>query len=220
MKITRDNVSFGLNQHAEREGLLVGQPTRRSRFVRKFKEAVFLVFILALTAIVYGLFQNLWTSLPGLLDDAKTSLEETRVAAKVRLQAAEKRESRLASDRPAEMNPASPNATTIAARGIGAVPGAIVCKDYGTVMFLFNQYATYWTESNQDTLTKGQSRLIRGGSTEPPDPSALGCALVAPGILMQQDPSSIVPVVTVKFSDGTYLKGVTMPQMIVAPNLR
>jgi hypothetical protein len=105
-----------------------------------------------------------------------------------------------------------PNAT---ARGVSVVPGAIVCPSHDAVSLMFNQYAAHWEDTMQDAMTKGQSRLIRGQPAPAPDFESYGCALLPPGTPIMLETGNAVPVVTAKLPNGTIIRGVTFPDMVV-----
>jgi len=110
-----------------------------------------------------------------------------------------------------------PRYVTVTARGVSIVPGAIVCASYDVVSRVFHLYTAHWEDATQDAMTNGQSSLIRGKGAPAPDLKSYGCALVPPGTHMTLDSKSIVPVVTAKLPNGTTIKGVTLPEMIVGP---
>ena len=101
----------------------------------------------------------------------------------------------------------------VIARGVSVVPGAIVCRDHATVMYLFHRYTSHWEDSFRDAITQGQSRLLRESSSEP-NPALYGCALVAPGTAMMMEVGNVVPVVSVKLPSGKTIRGVTDPSMV------
>lgn len=107
-----------------------------------------------------------------------------------------------------------PRYVAVTARGVSVVPGAIVCPSHDAVSLMFDQYAAHWEDAMQDTVTNGQSRLIRGQPTPAPNLKAYGCALLPPGTPMILDTRNVVPVVTAKLPNGTTIKGVTLPAMI------
>lgn len=101
------------------------------------------------------------------------------------------------------------------ARGVSVVPGAIVCPDYNTVRSMFDRYVAHWTDLQQDALTNGQARLLRGQPTSAPDLGVYGCALLPSGTpMMMMERGNVIPVVTAKLADGTTIRGVTLPAMI------
>jgi hypothetical protein len=107
-----------------------------------------------------------------------------------------------------------PNAT---ARGVSVVPGAIVCPSHDAVSMMFDMYAAHWEDTMQDAMTHGQARLIRGqpAPAPAPDMEAYGCALLPNGTPMMLETGNVVPVVTAKLPNGTIIRGVTLPAMIV-----
>jgi hypothetical protein len=116
-------------------------------------------------------------------------------------------------EREAEKQP-PPNTVPVIARGAGVVPGAIVCPDFQTVSTVFHQYSDYWEDAQQDAMTHGQSRLLRGEPTPRPDFALYDCALVVSGTPMRMEVGNIVPLVTAQLPDGSTIKGVTLPPMI------
>lgn len=106
------------------------------------------------------------------------------------------------------------NTIAVTARALSVVPGAIICRDHQTVSLMFDWYAQHWRDAQQDKLTRGQSRLIRGDSAPAPDPEAYGCVLVPAGTSMMLERGNIVPVVRVRQPDGTIVRGVTLTGMI------
>jgi hypothetical protein len=106
------------------------------------------------------------------------------------------------------------NAVMATARGVSVVPGAIVCRDFDTVRLMFDLYADYWSDATQDSLTHGQSRVLRGAPASKPDFELHGCALLAPGTPMTLETGNIVPVVAAKLSDGRTIMGVTLGSMV------
>jgi hypothetical protein len=102
----------------------------------------------------------------------------------------------------------------VKARGASVVPGAIVCPDHNTVSLVFRLYVNYREDTLQDTLTHGQSRLIRGEPTPKPDFELYRCALLPPGTPMLLELGNVVPVVNTKLPDGTTIRGVTLGDMI------
>jgi TPR repeat protein len=107
-----------------------------------------------------------------------------------------------------------PKFVAVTARGVSVVPGAIVCPNHDTVSLIFDLYVAHWTDTLQDVLTNGQSRLLRGQPTPAPDLKSYGCALLSPGTPMMLERGNIVPVVTSKLPDGTTIRGVTLGAMI------
>jgi hypothetical protein len=108
----------------------------------------------------------------------------------------------------------SSNTAVVIARGFSVVPGAIVCPSYDIVDMMVNLYVAHWTDIQQDRLTHGQSRLLRGESTPEPTPELYGCALIPPGTQMILERGNIVPLVSVTLADGRVVRGVTSPAMI------
>ncbi len=109
---------------------------------------------------------------------------------------------------------ATPQFVEVAATGVSAVPGAIVCPNFQAVQIVFDGYVASYEDSLQDALTHGQSQLLRGAPRSKPDPELYGCVLVAPGTPMKLEQGNVVPVVTVRLPDGRTVKGVTLPAMI------
>jgi hypothetical protein len=110
--------------------------------------------------------------------------------------------------------PIKANLVAVSAQGVSVVPGAIICPNYDTVKMMFDLYVAHWTDTQQDALTHGQSRLLRGDPTPPPDLKFYGCALLPPGSPMMLERGNIVPVVTATLFDGTSIRGVTLAAMI------
>jgi TPR repeat protein len=106
----------------------------------------------------------------------------------------------------------------VLAHGAGVVPGAIVCPDMETWRFVFRQYNQHRTESYQDTLTHGQSKLLRGNAVPGPDFESQGCKLIPTGSPMILESNEIAPVVSAVLPDGTSIKGVTIPAMFGTGN--
>jgi TPR repeat protein len=106
----------------------------------------------------------------------------------------------------------------VLARGAGVVPGAIICPDMQTWRFVFRQYGEHWTEDYQDTLTRGESKLLRGDAVPGPDLEAYGCALVSAGSPMILENNEIVPIVSAVLPHGTSIRGVTIPAMLGTGN--
>jgi TPR repeat protein len=104
--------------------------------------------------------------------------------------------------------------SVVTARGVSVVPGAIVCPDHATVSLMFDLYVAHWGDVQQDALTNGQSRLLRGPPAPEPDLKLYGCGLVPPGASMLLERGNIVPVVTAKLPDGRTIRGVTLAAMI------
>jgi TPR repeat protein len=104
--------------------------------------------------------------------------------------------------------------SVVTARGVSVVPGAIVCPDHATVSLMFDLYVAHWGDMQQDALTNGQSRLLRGPPAPEPDLKLYGCGLVPPGASMLLERGNIVPVVTAKLPDGRTIRGVTLAAMI------
>jgi TPR repeat protein len=108
--------------------------------------------------------------------------------------------------------------TSVLARGAGVVPGAIICPDMETWRFVFRQYGQHWTEDYQDTLTRGQSKFLRGDAVPSPDFEAYGCALVSAGSPMILEANEIVPIVSAVLPNGRSIRGVTIPAMLGTAN--
>ncbi|HEY5210517.1 MAG TPA: tetratricopeptide repeat protein [Stellaceae bacterium] len=107
-----------------------------------------------------------------------------------------------------------PKLIAVTARGVSVVPGAIVCPSHDTVSLIFDLYVAHWTDTQQDALTNGQSRLLRGKPAPAPDLKFYGCALLPPGTPMLLERGNIVPVVIATLLDGTTIRGVTLASMI------
>jgi hypothetical protein len=108
--------------------------------------------------------------------------------------------------------------TRVLARGAGVVPGAIICPDMQTWRFVFRQYGQHWTEDHQDTVTHGQSKLLRGDAAPSPDLETYGCALVSAGSSMILEANEIVPIVSALLPNGRSIRGVTIPAMLGTGN--
>jgi hypothetical protein len=117
-------------------------------------------------------------------------------------------------ERGAEKPTQSPNTASVIARGTGVVPGAIVCPDLRTVNMMFQEYSDYWEDAQQDAMTHGQSKLLRGEPAPKPDFELFDCALLASGSPMSMELGNVVPVVTATLPDGSTIKGVTLPSMV------
>ena len=102
----------------------------------------------------------------------------------------------------------------VIAKAIPAVPGAVICPDYNTVSLMIWWYRTHWQDNVQDTVTKGQSRLIRGEPISKPPLARYGCALAPAGTPMTLEGGNAVPVVTATLPDGSRVRGVTDPGLI------
>jgi TPR repeat protein len=113
---------------------------------------------------------------------------------------------------------ASSGGTKVLAHGAGVVPGAIICPDMETWRFVFSRYGEHWTESNQDILTRGQSKLLRGDAVPSPDLESHGCALVPAGSPITIESKELVPIVSAVLSDGRTIRGVTIPAMLGTGN--
>jgi uncharacterized protein len=107
-----------------------------------------------------------------------------------------------------------PKLVAVTAQGVSVVPGAIICPNHDTVSLMFDLYAARWADTQQDVLTHGQSRLVRGEPSPAPDLKIYGCALLPPGTSMMLERGNIVPVVTATLPDGTQVRGVTLTAMI------
>jgi hypothetical protein len=112
------------------------------------------------------------------------------------------------------IKPIDPSQTLpVYAKGLGAVPGALICSDAQTVSALFHEYSNHWEEAMQDRVTGGQSVLLRGEATPEPKPADWGCALVKPGTRMLLEKGNVVPVVRVTLPNGNKIRGVTQASM-------
>jgi hypothetical protein len=109
--------------------------------------------------------------------------------------------------------PNPPLWTPVIARALGAVPGALICPDHRALTQVWRRYSRHWEETQQDILTKGQSRLLTGPPRAAPDLGAWGCLLVPPGTPMQLEARAVVPVVTAPGPDGRPFRGVTLNEM-------
>jgi hypothetical protein len=112
------------------------------------------------------------------------------------------------------VKPIDPSKTIpVVARGVGPVPGALLCPDMDTVRALFDQYAASVEDRMQDRVTGGESALIRGSATPAPKPAGWGCVLVKAGTRMLLEKGHIVPVVRVSLPNGDKVRGVTQENM-------
>jgi hypothetical protein len=102
---------------------------------------------------------------------------------------------------------------SVIGKGVGPVPGVLICPDLTTLQVLFQAYADYWSESMQDRLTGGQASLIRGQSADNPDPESVGCYLAESGTHMVLENGFMVPVVTADTTSGVRVRGVTQQNM-------
>lgn len=114
----------------------------------------------------------------------------------------------------AEVEARKPKTEPVIAKGVSVIPGAIVCPDYRTVSVMISWYNAHWADTLEDTITRGQSRLMRGAATRSPDFARFGCALIAPGTPMTVERGSMVPVVEGKLPNGKPFRGVTDPSML------
>jgi hypothetical protein len=110
--------------------------------------------------------------------------------------------------------PTNSKVSSVVARGLGVVPGALICPDYNTLTTVFDLYNAHWEETYQDVFTNGQSRLLRGAPAQFPDLAYFACTLVIPGTPLFLEIGNVVPVVSVSLADGTKFRGVTLPGMI------
>jgi len=103
--------------------------------------------------------------------------------------------------------------------GMGvAVPGAIVCDDLASVRLVARRYMQHWEDAEQDVMTHGASKILRGPSSHAPKPSAYGCSLLPAGTPVQVTKSLPGAVVlTAKASDGHTVHGVTQSNMVGQP---
>ena len=129
--------------------------------------------------------------------------QETVVAASSAQTASEKK----------PIDPIAASGIRVYATALLPAPGAIVCRDYNTVLAVYEQYAERWRDQLREKITKGQSRLIQGGISDV-EPAMYGCLMVPAGTTMMLEPNNVVPVVSVANKDGTVVKGVTLPSMI------
>lgn len=114
----------------------------------------------------------------------------------------------------AEEEARKPKTEPVIAKGVSVIPGAIVCPDYRTVSVMIRWYNEHWADTMEDTITRGQSRLMRGAATRSPDFARFGCALIAPGTPMTVQRGNMVPVVEGKLPNGKSFRGVTDPSML------
>ena len=107
-----------------------------------------------------------------------------------------------------------PNAV---AKPIMAVPGAVVCSNIADVRAVSDLYNEHWAETTQDTMSHGQSTLLRGQAAPTPDPKVFGCSLIPSGTPVQPEDGGLgmaMPKVTAKLPDGTIVQGLTFSNML------
>jgi hypothetical protein len=112
----------------------------------------------------------------------------------------EPKQNSAVADKPAPTTPAfHPNAV---AKSLTAAPGAVVCPDLPTVSLVFHLYAAHWEDS----------------TTAAPDPALHQCYLLVSGTPVRVENADAFttgfPRVTAKLSDGTVIRGVTLPSML------
>lgn len=181
-------------------------------WIRKLQEIIAAVVFLVLVIGFYNLFMHVGGRVPAAVKDAQSYLESIQQSAQKRLDAAELNNRSRREQMP---NPASPAASLVHARALGGAPGAIICQDYQSVTLMFSLYNRRFEDRLQDTLTKGLSRSIRGEAAGEPDPAVFGCSLILDGKPMMKEPGGMFPVVSAQLDDGTFVKGITMPPMIM-----
>jgi hypothetical protein len=112
----------------------------------------------------------------------------------------------------------NPNAVAVVARGVGVVPGAIVCPDFATFKLMFSLYTESWSENASNVMTKGLSGEVNGPPIPSPDFRRHGCALLPRGTPMRlQSNNGAWSVVTAKLPSGKTIRGITLPSMTDYP---
>lgn len=208
MKLFRDRTELHRIAPAHEEHAGTKENPYQPRWIKTLQEIIVLVVSLVMVVFLYNFFTSVGERIPEALKSETSYLEQEQSAAKSRLAAAE------AAERLRRQNPASPSATRVFARALSGAPGAIICQDYQSVTMMFSLYNRHVEDRLQDSLTKGQSRSIRGEAAREPDPSIFGCVVIPDGQPMMKEPIGILPVVSAQLNDGTYIAGITMPPMI------
>ena len=96
--------------------------------------------------------------------------------------------------------------------GAVVIPGAVLCPNYEVVNSVIHMYQEHWGEAMQDTISQGQTVLLRGPATPVPNLELLGCSLLPPGTPMQVV-QGLAPSVTAQLPDGVIVRGITHPLM-------
>lgn len=207
VKISQDNVRFGAGSV---EGIS-RQPRSMIRRVFDFTKRL-LASLIALIIIIMiaGFIQDLAQEVPATLHAAKDGLERTKHDIEFRQQQRQAGNVVI----PPQQNPAASNATLVRARAWGPAPGPLVCRSFVELQRYMSAYAAYSSAIKRSEIMKGQDTLILGAIGPAPDPSYYGCVVVEAGTQLWLDPGNAAPVVTTRFADGSYVKGVTMDMMI------
>jgi hypothetical protein len=107
------------------------------------------------------------------------------------------------------------------ARGVGVVPGAIICPNLGLVESMFSAYSESVADDVQATTSNGQSRLVRGEPIPKPNLEAFGCALLSNGTAMRFETETWAgPMVSATLPSGKRIRGITLESMFVSPKLQ
>jgi hypothetical protein len=107
------------------------------------------------------------------------------------------------------------------ARGVGVVPGAIVCPNLGLVQSMLSAYSASVADDVQDTISNDQSRLVRGEPIPKPDFDTFGCALLSNGTAMRFETETWAgPMVSATLPSGKRIRGITLESMFVSPELQ
>ncbi len=100
------------------------------------------------------------------------------------------------------------------AQGVSVVPGAIVCPDHPTAVYIFERLTTNYIESRYGEHWNEQARLIRGWRSRMPVLRDYGCHLIPHGTEMTLDLQYRIPVVEILTPEGRIIRGVTFSSMI------
>lgn len=210
MKLSRDRTEL---DRGESGSSTVHQVTKENPYqppwIRKLQHMIWLVVFGVLVVIFYNVSSDVGGKIPDAAKSAKSFLEQEQRAAASRVAAAD------AAEKQRRQNPASPSATRVFAQAVSGAPGAIICGDYQSVTVMFSLYNRHLEDRLQDALTKGLSRSIRGEAAGEPDPAIFGCVVIPDGRPMMKEPAGIFPIVSAQLDDGTYIKGITMPPMVI-----
>jgi hypothetical protein len=117
---------------------------------------------------------------------------------------------------PALASPQTP--ITVTAKGVGPVPGAVVCRNMARVSEIVDLYAESMEERMQAAFTGGASSSVNGSPLKVPDLQRYGCALAKPGTMMTLESEGVAPVVRFKTEKGRVFRGVTQSNMYSAPS--
>lgn len=101
--------------------------------------------------------------------------------------------------------------------GRETVPGAVVCRDYQTVMTIIRLYQDYWVEKQAEARMGAEASAV-GPPAVKPDPQMFGCTLLPPGYhVTVGTPVKYTPYgVRVSFvQDGHVVAGVSYSRMFV-----